>query len=128
MHSRIVLSFFLTKITGAPQGDTLGRIYFLFINSFSCDFSSLSFKIFIRYKAFELGTAPGTSSIVKSNSLLGGNPGISSGNTSVYSFKIGIFSIFNLSVSVLPSSSIIVAAQALHPFLKALLSCKAESI
>ena len=110
MHNRMVPYLFLTKMTGAPQGDTLGQMYFLSINSFSCDFNSLSSKMFIRYRAFELGTAPGTSSIVKSNSLLGGNPGISSGNTSVYSFKTGISSIFNLSVLVLPSSSVIVTA------------------
>ena len=87
MHNHIVPSFFLTKMTGAPQGDTLGRMYFLSINSFSFDFNSLSSKILIRYGAFELGTAPGTSSIVKSNSLLGGNPGIYSEKTSVNSFK-----------------------------------------
>ena len=110
MHSRIVPSLFLTKMTGAPQGDTLGRMYFLSINSFNCDFSSLSSKIFIRYGAFELGTAPGTSSIVKSSSLLGGNPRISSGNKSVNYFKTGISSIFNLSVSDLLASSVIVIA------------------
>jgi len=110
MQSHIVPSFFLTKITGAPQGATLGLIYFLSINSFNYDFSSLSSKIFIRYRAFELGTAPGTSSIVKSSSLLGGNPGISSGKTSVNSFKTGISSIFNLSFSDLFASSVIVTA------------------
>ena len=97
-------------MTSAPQGDTLGQMYFLSINSFSCDFSSLSSKMFIRYGAFELGTAPGTSSIVKSNSLLGGNREIYFGNTSVNSFKIGISSIFNLSVLDLLASSVIVTA------------------
>ena len=79
---------------GAPQGDTLGRIYFLSINSFNWDFNSLSSSMFIRYGDFELGTAPDTSSMVKSNSLFRGNPRISSRNTSTYSFKTGMSSTF----------------------------------
>ncbi|MFS8004423.1 hypothetical protein Hanom_Chr13g01225601 [Helianthus anomalus] len=42
MHIRNVSSFFLTKSTGAPQGDELGRINPLSNNSCSCVESSFS--------------------------------------------------------------------------------------
>ena len=106
-HSFVLL---LDENVRCPQGDTLGRIYFLSINSFNWDFNSLSSSIFIQYRAFELGTAPGTSSMVKSNSLFRGNLRISSGNTSTYYFKTSMSSTFNLSILIILSSSVIVTA------------------
>ena len=51
-------------------------------SSCSCVFNNLSFVGSIQYGAFEIGSVLGTSSIVKSISQVGGNPGKSSGNTS----------------------------------------------
>lgn len=81
MHIRRVYSFFLTNKTGAPQGDTLGRINFLSSNSWSCIFNSVGSGIRNRYGSHETRTTPGIRLIVKSMSLLGGRHGISSGNT-----------------------------------------------
>ena len=64
--------------------------------------------MFIGYGAFELGTTPGTTSMVKSNYLFGGNPRIFTGNTSTYYFNTGMSSTFNLSILIRLSSSIIV--------------------
>jgi hypothetical protein len=51
-------------------------------NSFNCICNSQSFGTVIRYGVLEIGSAPGFSSIVKSSSLSGGNPGNSFGKTS----------------------------------------------
>ena len=73
-----------------------------------------------------MGIAPGTSSIVKSNSRFRGSLKISSGNTSHYFVRIEISSNFNFSLLLIFSSSITVTTKALQPFLTALLSCKVE--
>ncbi|KAF5769034.1 hypothetical protein HanXRQr2_Chr14g0643501 [Helianthus annuus] len=63
MHIRNVPSFFLTKSTGAPQGDELGRINPLSNSSCSCVESSFSSAGARRYGARAMGAAPGASSI-----------------------------------------------------------------
>ncbi|XP_077231481.1 uncharacterized protein LOC143864431 [Tasmannia lanceolata] len=71
-----------TLKTGAPQGDTLGRMNPLSNSSCSCFFSSSNSIGAIRYGLLDIGFAPGTSSIENSSSRFGGAPGRSSGNTS----------------------------------------------
>ena len=93
MHIRMVPSFFFTNSTGAPQGDTLGQMYPLSNNFCNCIFSSVNSGKLIQYGVLQVGDAPGTNSMVKSMSLLGEKPGISSGNTCIKSCTIGIFSI-----------------------------------
>ncbi|MFS7976240.1 hypothetical protein Hanom_Chr10g00890141 [Helianthus anomalus] len=81
MHIRNDPSFFLTKRTGAPQGEVLGRIKPFSSNSWSWFDSSRISDGASRYGALATGLAPGMRSIRKSISRLGGNPGRSSGNT-----------------------------------------------
>jgi hypothetical protein len=54
----------------------------------------------IIYGILDDGTALGVSSIKKSISLLGGRPGTSSRNTSLYSLNMGWSSRFGLSFSI----------------------------
>src|SRR3954463_5389225 len=75
-------SFFFTSNTGAPHGETLGRINFFSSNSSNCFFSSANSDGDIRYGAIDTGLVPGTNSIENSTSLSGGTSGISSGKTS----------------------------------------------
>ena len=72
MHRRIDPSFFLTNNTGAPQGDTLGRIKLLSNRSCSCDLSSFSYAGAMRYETLEMSPVPGSSSILKSTARDGG--------------------------------------------------------
>ena len=90
MHSLIVPSFFFTNKTGAPQGETLGRIYPFSSNSSNCFFNSCNLAGAILYGALEMGVDPGINSMLKSNSLCWGIPGISSGNTFGYSQATGM--------------------------------------
>ena len=82
MHNRSVPSFFFTKITSAPQGETLGLTSPKSSNSFNYICNSQSFGAIIQYGVLDIGSAPGFISIVKSSSLSGGNPGNSFGKTS----------------------------------------------
>ncbi|BAT93321.1 hypothetical protein VIGAN_07226600 [Vigna angularis var. angularis] len=82
MQSRELPSFFFTKRTGAPQGDTLGLINCLSIRSSICSLSSTNSAGDIRYGWTEMGAAVDTKSIVNSTSRIRGSPGISSGKTS----------------------------------------------
>src|SRR3954463_7375897 len=75
-------SFFFTSNTGAPHGETLGRINFFSSNSSNCFFSSANSDADIRYGAIDTGLVPGTNSIANSTSLSGGNSLTSSGKTS----------------------------------------------
>src|SRR6266487_136197 len=92
MHNLILHSFFLTNNTGAPQGDTLGRINFFSNNSSSCFFNSFNSDVDIRYGAIDIGLVPGTKSILNSTSLSGGTLDTSSENTSKNSLTTGISS------------------------------------
>ena len=96
MHNLSVLSFFFTNKTSALHEETPRWMYFLSISSCSCDFSYVSSIIFIWYKDFEYGTAPGMRSIEKSMYLFGGSPWTSSGNMYSKSFKAGMSSSFDL--------------------------------
>ena len=89
MHKRIESSFFLTNNTGAPQGDTLGRMKSLSNRSCSCDLSSFSYAGAMQYGSLEMGPVLGSRSIPKSTSRDGGIPGRSSGKTSINSFTMG---------------------------------------
>ena len=75
MHRRIEPSFFLTNNIDAPQGDTLGQMKPLSNRSSSCDLSSFSSAVTMRYGALEMGPVPGSSSIPKSTARDGGIPG-----------------------------------------------------
>jgi hypothetical protein len=59
-------------------------------NSSNCTFNSFNSAGAIRYGAFEIGVVPGNNSIPNSTSLPGGNPEISSGNTSTNYDTTGI--------------------------------------
>ena len=96
MHIRMVSSFFFTNSTGVPQGDTPGQMYPLSNNSCNCIFNFVNSGTLIQYGVLEMGDALGINSIVKSMSLLGGKPGISSGNTSTESFPMRLFSIIGV--------------------------------
>ena len=85
MHRRDEPSFFFTNSTGAPHGETLGRMNCFSNKSSSCFFNSPNSAGAIRYGEIDTGPAPGIKSIANSISLLGGSPGISSGNTSINS-------------------------------------------
>ena len=74
-------SFFLTKIIGAPHGDTLGCISPKSNNSFNCIFNSCNLGVDIRYGVLEIGFVPSFRSIVNSNYLFEGKPGSSLGKT-----------------------------------------------
>src|SRR3954467_10183390 len=89
MHSLIEPSFFFTSNTGAPHGETLGRINFFSSNSSNCFFSSANSDGDIRYGAIDTGLVPGTNSIENSTSLSGGNSFTSSGKTSGNSHTTG---------------------------------------
>ncbi|MCI40278.1 hypothetical protein A2U01_0061511, partial [Trifolium medium] len=58
MHKRIIPSFFFTNNTGAPHGDTLGRINFFSSSFSSCFFNSFNSDVDIRYGAIDIGPAP----------------------------------------------------------------------
>ncbi|MFS7942283.1 hypothetical protein Hanom_Chr06g00486561 [Helianthus anomalus] len=81
MHIRNDPSFFLTKRTGAPQGEVLGRIKPFSSNSWSWFDNSPISDGASRYGALATGLVPGIRSIRKSISRLGGSPGRSSGKT-----------------------------------------------
>ncbi|KAJ0439109.1 hypothetical protein HanHA300_Chr16g0621591 [Helianthus annuus] len=75
-------SFFFTNNTGAPHGETLGLMNPRSRSSCNCSFNSFNSNGAIRYGALEIGSAPGTRSIVNSTSRSGGNLRSSSGKTS----------------------------------------------
>jgi hypothetical protein len=81
MQSLHDLSLFLTKIIGAPHGDTLGHIIPKSNKSFNCIFNSCNFGVDIRYGILAIGSVPGFKSMVNSNYISGGKPGNSLGNT-----------------------------------------------
>src|SRR6266487_7073213 len=97
MHNLILPSFFLTNNTGAPHGDTLGRMNFFSSNSSNCFFNSFNSDADILYGAMDIGLVPGTRSTVNSTSLSGGTSEISSGNTSGNSQTTGNSSILTIS-------------------------------
>jgi len=82
MHSHCLPSFFLTKRTGAPQGEALGQINPLLSNSWICFFSSASPIEAMRYGTLKIGAVPGKTLILNSISRIGGSPGRSSGKKS----------------------------------------------
>ena len=85
MHIRDEPSFFFTNSIGDPHGETLGRMNYFSNKSSSYFFNSANSTSAIRYGEIGTGSAPGIKSIANSISLLGGSPGISSGNTSINS-------------------------------------------
>ena len=95
IHILKVPSFFFTKRTEAPQGDTLGNIYPFFNKSSIYICNSSNSTIPILYGVLDTGATPGTKSIEKSMSLFGGNPGISL-KTSSKSLKTGCYSILSI--------------------------------
>ena len=78
MHILIEPFFFLTNKTGAPRGKMLGLTKPLSNNSCNCIFNSPNYAGAILYDVIEIGVAPGNNSMVKSVSLTGGNPVITS--------------------------------------------------
>src|ERR1044072_5832662 len=89
IHSLIEPSFFLTNNTGAPYGETLGRINFFSSNSSNFFFNSDNSDADMRYGAIDTGLVPGIKSMAISTSLSGGNSLTSSGNTSGNSLTTG---------------------------------------
>ena len=85
MHKRDEPSFFFTNSTEDPHGETLGQMNCFSDKSSSCFFNSTYFVGAIRYGVIDIGHVPRIKSIANSISLLGGRPGISSGNTSMNS-------------------------------------------
>ena len=85
MHSRRVLSFFFANRIGVPHGEVLGLMKPLPSNSCIWTLSSCNSTGAILCGAIEMGDVPGCSSMQKSTSLDGGNPGSSSRKTSSYS-------------------------------------------
>ena len=85
IHSRRVLSFFLTNKTEAPQGEVLGLIKPLSNNSYTWTLSSCNTVGTILCGVIEMSDVPGCNSMVKSTSLYGGYLGSSSEKTSSYS-------------------------------------------
>ena len=86
MHSQRVLSFLFANRTGAPHGEVLSLINPLSSNSGIWTLSSCNSTGSILCGVIEMGDVPGCSSIHKSTSLYGGNPGSSSKKTSSYSW------------------------------------------
>jgi len=74
----------------SPRCDALGRMNFFSSKSSICFFNSANSA-----GAMDTGPAPRIRSMVKSTCLLGGNSGISSGNTSAYSSTTDIILIFS---------------------------------
>ena len=72
---------------------------------------------------FETGTDPGVSSMEKSRFHFGGNPGISSGNTSLNSIRTGNSS---MHYSLLDSMCWIFTTNNLHPFLMHFFACEED--
>src|SRR3954470_15596926 len=82
-------SFFFTNNTGAPHGETLGRMNLFSSNSSNCFFNSANSDGDIRYGAIDTGLVPGINSIVNSTSLSDGKSFTSSGKTSGKSHTTG---------------------------------------
>ena len=78
-------SFFFTNSTGAPHGETLGRMNCFSNKSSSCFFNLANSAGAIQYGEIDIGPAPGIKSIANFISLFGGRPEISSRNTSINS-------------------------------------------
>ena len=76
----------------------------------------------MRQGDFESETDPGVNSMEKSRSRFRGNPGISSGNASLNSTRIGN----SMCYSLLASMSWIFTENKLNPFLMHFLSCKED--
>lgn len=93
MHNLMLLSFFLTKRTGAPQGETLNLMNHYTNNSYYYILSSFRSSGVIGYDALEVGAVPATKSIPNSTSLASHSLGTSSRNTSAKSLTTGICSI-----------------------------------
>ncbi|GAB2281843.1 hypothetical protein Dimus_039499 [Dionaea muscipula] len=64
----MVPSFFLTKSTGAPHGDTLGLMNPFSNSSYNCACSSFSSAGAILYGALEIGFVRGAKSMINSTS------------------------------------------------------------
>ena len=89
MHNLKKPSFFLTKSTGAPQGDTLGRTKPLSTKSCNCTFNSFNSVGAILYGGIEIGAVPGNKWMANSSSRSGGSQGNSSRKTSGNSCTTG---------------------------------------
>ena len=99
-------------------------MYFFSNNSCSYIFSSDIYGMLIMQGVWDTGTAPGTRSIVKSMSLFGGSPGISSGKTSLNSCNTE--QSFNLGVSFSVASKTWDAYNQ-QPFLHKFFNCIVET-
>ena len=89
-HKRELPSFFFTNNIGAPHDEVLDRMKCFSISSSICFLSSTNSAGAIRYEVIDTGLIPGTKLIENFTSLLGGNPGTSSGNTSSNSYIAGM--------------------------------------
>ena len=123
MHIHIVPSLFFMKSIGTPQGDTLGPISPFFINSCNYNLSSTNSGALMWYGYFKAVTDPCVSSMEKSKSLFRGSPCISSGNTSLNSMRTWNSSIW---CSLSTSTSWMLTAKRLQPFLIHFLACKVD--
>ncbi|CAL9075519.1 unnamed protein product [Musa textilis] len=85
-------SFFFTNRTGAPQGDTLGRIKPLSKSFWICFFNSSNSIGAILYGGLEIGAVPSRRSIVNLICLFSDSAGRSLGKTSGKSHTMGMSS------------------------------------
>lgn len=113
MHSIKEPSFFFTRSTGVPQGNTLGWIKFLSTKSCYCTFNSLILAGGILYNIIQIGVVPCSKSITNLISQSGGNPDKSSWNISENSFIMGISSFLGL-MAIVPTTCTRYAWQPLH--------------
>ena len=81
-----------TSPWGDPQGEVLGLTNPFSISSTNCFFNSSCSIDDIQLCLFAIGVVPGNRSITNSTSRSGGNPGNSSGNTSMNSQTTGTLS------------------------------------
>ena len=108
---------------GAPEEDTLGRIYPFSIKSYNYSLSSTNSGALMRYEALDSSIDPGVSSMEKYRSRFEYNPGISLRNMCLNSSRMGKYSMhFSLS----GSTSQMLTAKTLQPFLTHLFACKIE--
>ena len=118
----MISSFFFTNNTDAPHGDTLDRKNPLSTKSWSWVFNSFSSASAMLYGGIETGVELGNSSILNYNSLSGGKPEKSLGNTLVNSHTTGTLS----KVTSEKDLSIIWANYASQPLCSNLLASNAE--
>ena len=122
MHNLIIPSFLCNKRIGASHNDTLDCMNPRSNNSYHWTFSSLSSARAIQYGALDISVALDTKSIAKSISLLGGNPGKSSGTTFRNSHATGMSSSRGFAISL----STTWARKPQQPYLINLSICIAE--